>query len=313
MLSLLITTRNRVKSLERLLNSVVDNSNKCEIIIGYDEDDIITESFLSKFDRCKIIPLVNKISAENFCSRCNSIHVNRHKDILNPMARMASGDYLWGLNDDTEIMSHGFDELITDYIESFLHKKQNRLLYGKTNEVFRIRNRGLHQQSDFQTNFACYPILTKETIEILGFFVPDKIFGCNADTTLGTIFHKSSANRFLHIKDVTLLDHIEESVINTNIRPVCTFEYSFNDLQSDINKIDESLEFVEPIDFDYAYVKLAFKCKSCSSSMFIGSNIVSNMITCSECSTPNFIDNRFINAARSFKDLERHISGDLKK
>lgn len=318
MLSILICTRQRVSSLDRLLRSIVDNAhdmNNIEVIIGYDYDDEETIQFINTLEN---LPNLNYKTFEfdgngsYYCGNCKEFYLNRHKDILHPMTLMSSGDYLWGVGDDTEIKSKNFDIVMKEYIEYFLKDKPNRILYAQAMETNRYKTQGITYCTETNMNFACFPIITRESFEILGFMVPLEISGPSADITLARIYHQSLANRFLIIPEINLFDHIEP--VSSSNQHHCNL-YTDQCLFRDIEKIDRVImkDGVEHEALGNASIKIkiALKCKLCNNQLFVSSQLKTKILNCNICNTRNVIADKYISLSQNLLWLEKDLSDPI--
>ena len=199
--AIIISSRQRYSLLGSCLESIRDNSkDNVEVYIGCDSDDVETLEVAKKY---KVTAVVGEPSN------------NRHYSLLNPIARGVDCDYIFTLNDDTTINTKNFGSVIEETIEEFLQDKPDRIVYGRLQESWPGApdpKVGMEKQIGFK--YACYPVMTKETINCLGFVMPNEIPDCGADIELGRIFNTLKCSnivpcqvRYLDIP-VDVHDHI---------------------------------------------------------------------------------------------------------
>ena len=315
--SIFIITRKRIESLERLLRSLTTayNINNLEVWIGYDYDDEQTIEFLKTSQLSKdlnISPFEFKGEGSATCSTCNEKYMNRHKDMLQPMAEKSSGRYLWILNDDVEIRTPNFDIMLDQYIEAFLEDRPDRLVYVKTGEVFRHPKRGARGRYLAKCDYACYPLITREVFNTLGFFLPTQFPTGGADITLAKIFNRSLANRSLSIPDIICYDHIDALVVEEGRTPHGSVaDYSAYEMNKDILKIDalvqDSLE-KEAVDLHAIRVQLVVSCKSCHNEILVPTELSTNMVVCHNCNARNVIAGAHLELSYNLCSTEESIT-----
>lgn len=215
-IGIFICTRNSVGDLSELLDSIFslchDPSN-ISVWVGYDEDDKETEKFAHNVEH-DINFFVNSNKSEK-CLYCNEYYVNRHRDVINPMIEMSDTDYYWVLNDDNRILTQDFDSIIIDTIEEFLSKKSDRILLGMVDVKFVRNGKWMsHLPTDqynlvsLGTDYSCYPLVTKETVDVIGYFLPPDLPNDGADIVLGQGFGISSYSRKLKLP-VSVRDEVK--------------------------------------------------------------------------------------------------------
>ena len=215
-LGIFICTRESVDDLSELLHSIFSlchDPKNISVWVGYDEDDKETEKFAENTDY-DINFFINSDKTEK-CLYCNENYVNRHRDVINPMVKRSDADYYWVLNDDNRVLTKDFDVIIEDTIEHFLSKKFDRVLLGMVDVKF-VRNGKwvAHLPADqynlvsLGTDYCCYPLVTKETVDIIGYFLPPDLPNDGADIVLGQGFGISRYSRKLKLP-VSVKDEVK--------------------------------------------------------------------------------------------------------
>lgn len=292
-LSILVITRKRPYHLSQLLDSIRKNAydlNNFELVLGYDSDDADTQSVLENYPELNIRHLVY--------NRLDDRPINKHSTFLNPMALSSNCDYIWVLNDDTIIETPNFDKHLIQELDSFMSTRSSGLLYAKVNETLSadcIDLKPIECECDvLRCSYACYPILSNKTIQILGFFVPPEISNHGADIHLSNIFHYSLANVFVEVKSVAVKDFRVSPVGDSN--HIHVNSYNYESLRRDVKKINDYImsnkyfeeQKVAPCRIQ---VSIIIKCKGCNSELHIGNNFMHSMTVCNMCGAPNIISN----------------------
>lgn len=168
--SIIIPTRRRINLLENLLRSIFEKSGnilKTEIILICDYDDLDTIKYLESFKW--IVP-------SNFRYCISPLLKIGTVKLYNAAAQIATrGKYIWCLNDDTELVIDNWDIKGQKAIEEFLLDKKDRIFYGRVND-------------DWNENRCCFPIISKEFRDVLGWVLPPSVIAWPADHALGYIF-----------------------------------------------------------------------------------------------------------------------------
>jgi hypothetical protein len=125
-------------------------------------------------------------------SRPRSPYLNR--DYINAAAASARGKYLWVLGNDVEIATPGWDRTLKEGVERFLWDKPDRLAYVFIDDE-------LHKHSE--SGGCCFPLVTRESVAALGFFMPPEYTTWGADHWLWVIYSGLKKNRIVDIRSVT--------------------------------------------------------------------------------------------------------------
>ncbi len=155
-ISIMLPTRNRPIGLERFINSIIDTSvnlSNIELIISYDEDDIVTEPIINKYkDKINII---SKQSPSRDMIAKN-----------NDMIKYINGDILAAGSDDVIYKTIGWDKIIINKFNEY--KDKIILIYGKD---------GI-QDEILGTHFFIH----KNWVETLGYYNCTLFKHCYCDT-----------------------------------------------------------------------------------------------------------------------------------
>jgi len=236
--SLILNSRGRPKLLKNLLESIERNTvlqNQIEVLIRADEGNYDTE-FLDE--------LCNKYEWLRFFygERVKNLHVS-----LNELANKAIGSWIWTLNDDCELQTLGWDDIVLSKIYQYKLENQikDEILYIKTecDSIDRDKNAG----------YASFPIVSKKSVETVGYKMHNSLVGLGGDRFLFRCYQE--LNRVIHCPELMVkhLGHNElykirnpDEVgafmrINTYNHPV---DVDKMDISSEVNKLKEYIEKV---------------------------------------------------------------------
>lgn len=297
-ISIFILTRKRPEHLKGLLTSIENNVydvNNLEIWMGIDSDDEITKSFIEDFapkSKLHIRFWVNN-KKSSVCIGCEENYVNRHNDLLFPMTERSTGDFLWILNDDVQVFTQDFDKILIEQIEENLLETPDRILYAKVDEIFRWGKANRCGSLRVAEKYACYPIISRELYEALGWFIPLSLPANGADIALAEIMGRCIYDRFRQFLDVHIYDQILESPVKE--KPHFGPEsLGHEESKAAVERIEHYIAEhegvatpIEPYGIEISFI---YTCKWCSHDMLVNVSLpTSNVITCSRCQTPHFI------------------------
>lgn len=195
--SLLVPTRGRIKSLEKLFESLEEttfNKAEVEILFAVDIDDVPTQQFLNIIHHQHLHQDFGNIQ---FFVRQRSEFTNR--DYYNWLAGKSTGIYIWAVADDVVFLIKDWDKIITEKIESYLHDKPDRIMCAG------IRDSTPKPRRDLP-NFVCFPLVTKEAFNFFGYLLCSDLPVWGNDLAIYELYTKS--NRYLPIRDSVYLDHV---------------------------------------------------------------------------------------------------------
>jgi hypothetical protein len=189
-ISIVLASRERVTLLSNLLESVkrtTQQINRVEVLVGIDDDDLATQKAATILTR--------KYSFVKFFSRPRSGMLNR--DYLNWIsADHSKGKYFIICNDDTEFKTINWDEIVCRKLEDYLANKPDRIAYGYLSDAL-LNRHGL--------GYCCFPLVTREGMNALGFAIPSEFPAWSADVALWHIYN--GVNRCCDISEV-MIEHI---------------------------------------------------------------------------------------------------------
>ncbi len=188
--SICLASRERSTLLMNLLESIQQTTHdlsKVEVVVGIDDCD--AESHDAKVHAC------NRYSFIKFFSRPRSNMLNR--DYINAAYDQHSqkGKYAIACNDDVVFKTQNWDKIADEKMEDYLKDKPDRIGYGFLSDSL-ITRHGF---------YSCFPMITREGIEALGWILSPLHGSWNADVTISRAY--AGVNRICDISEVHL-DHI---------------------------------------------------------------------------------------------------------
>jgi hypothetical protein len=236
--SLILNTRKRTKFLVGLFNSLFENTaelNDIEILVRADKDDEETLQFYH--DKIKHINYDNIMFIVGK-ERPTNLHTT-----LNFLAKHSIGEYIFVLNDDTEIKTKDWDKIAYDKLDEARRKNRDRILYGRTNDNSVDKPPG--------GEYASFPIISKEGFNTLGFIMHEDFVGLGGDSAIYRVYN--SVDRVVDLNDVWI-DHVLHNEISKIMVPDETaYEMRLNtgnnyvdplklDVSKDIEKLKQKIE-----------------------------------------------------------------------
>jgi hypothetical protein len=143
-LSIVMATRGRPDSLSKCLHSLDANAvGDIEVILGMDYDAPVPVDH-------SLYPKLNILTFLRYQSD------NMTEDYLNIMARMAKGTMIMAYTDDAVMLTNGYDRILADKLS------KKALFLGDTKDNMRE----VHGN-----NFTSFPVISRESIDLLGWFM----------------------------------------------------------------------------------------------------------------------------------------------
>lgn len=187
--TLFLNSRKRIRLLDNFLFSVQQTTkdlNNIEILIRYDDDDHETEEY-STAD----FPFSVKFSKGQ---RLTNLIAS-----FNEMARAAKGENLFVCNDDIQILTPGWDQIALEKISAY--KKNNNI----KDNIYYCRTDCNSIDRDQTKGYCSFPIISKECVNVLGFFMYDKFVGLGGDSSIYLLYN--AIDRVIDIPEIKI-DHI---------------------------------------------------------------------------------------------------------
>jgi hypothetical protein len=205
--TIFLNTRGRTNQFARCLEAVESNTkdpSKVEFIVKADIDDLETVLFLRELNDKRKTFNFKPIVSERPPSLCSS---------FNQMARQGKGKYMFVLTDDAEVMTKNWDEIALARIEEFkvINKIKDDIIYGRTSDT------SIDKGGD--KKYASFPIISKQAIDTLGFFMYDSFVGLGGDSSIYRVYEQ--VKRVVDLTEIQL-DHVYNNSIFKIMTPDLT-------------------------------------------------------------------------------------------
>lgn len=181
-ISLIIPTRNRVKSLRRFFDSIEEtckSADNLEVLLGIDDDDIETIRFIEKYSES------SKFVIKPIIGKRGKGYVELHNKI-NELCQVSNGIFLFFLPDDVQFMTKNWDEKILATYNSIYR-----------DNIFWIRTSHNEEGNPWASCFA----ITRDWFDVTGHYGT-----CyRADTEFNYVAKHVGRETFL--KDIVVIHH----------------------------------------------------------------------------------------------------------
>lgn len=195
-ISLLIPTRERPQMLRNFVRSIYEmthHKKNLELLFICDLDDSIAQHSINE--------IMTKYTGQlemRVLIRPRSEMLN--EDYYNFAARQATGDLLWVLADDLEIVHPGWDVLVQNEVENFTKVHPDMIFCVSIKD-------NTPPPSHRLPKFPCFPMLTKEAREALGgWILHPKVPTWGADYITYCIFEPMG--RLIQMHNTNYINHI---------------------------------------------------------------------------------------------------------
>lgn len=193
--SLLIPTRDRPKQLARFIDSVyrtTTHKKNIEILFAVDDDDTVSQGY------------VNDLISQYKPHMSMALYTRTRSDMLNDdyynwLGKKATGDLMWILADDLEIVQYKWDEMVWQEIVNFTFKYPDKIF------CISIKDNTPVPRHDMP-KFPCFPMMTREAMNALGWLLFPKTPTWGADFISYCIFQP--IERLLEIHNTNYINHI---------------------------------------------------------------------------------------------------------
>ena len=191
--SLLIPSRARYDMVQALIISIdrtVADPGSIELLFGCDEDDYDSIHNIENFKQH--VPKLNIIVH----TRERSEWLNR--DYYTWLAGLAKGKYLWVLGNDLIFHTLQWDTLLEKFIEDRMVVIPDRIFCIGVDD-------GTPKPAPHLPDFPCFPLISREAFQVLGFALHSEVPTWGADFLLYCVY--SAVERLFYMKQI-VLEHI---------------------------------------------------------------------------------------------------------
>ncbi len=195
--SILITTRYRVNLLNNLLKSIYDSTfhkDEVEILVIYDTNDVETIAYVKTLENTSPIQTYfhSRERSRNLVNDYHNYYSKNH----------AKGKYIIFSNDDALFEMYGWDDRAMNTLNEFEKKYPDGILYGMPEDFEREPTR---QQNNWM---ACFPLISKKAIEVLGYAFDPEFMSDGADWALAATYY--SIERVVDLRNCIIIKHLSQ-------------------------------------------------------------------------------------------------------
>lgn len=181
--------RGRHESLRRFIISVFDNAiqpREVELYIMADNDDPQT---------VEIARGLRDGMGWNIVIHQQDRKPTLNRDYINLAARLSSGDFLWVLGNDQEIVTKAWDAELRNCIENFWLRENI-----KDGLAYVYPDDDIHKVGEY--GGCCCPVVTRAHVNATGGYFPSMITAWAADHWLWLSYQKLKSNRIVDCRNV---------------------------------------------------------------------------------------------------------------
>lgn len=189
--SLIAACRGRYDLLRKFIESAFETAsdpNAIEMKLMIDDDDIDSRNIILSYQ--------SKYKTLDKGSQTRNKFLN--KNYINVASLFARGRLQWALGNDVELLTQNWDKLLIEQFDDFLATKPDRVAYGYISD-------DIHKE--MSEGGCCFPVITKETVDTLGFLMPPELATWSADHFLWVIFKGLIEDRIIDCRNVRLMHH----------------------------------------------------------------------------------------------------------
>ena len=179
---------------------MASNHSDIEIVMVKDNDDGSFADFpIAKYPDIKLF----SVERSHFFQR----------DYNNFAAAQTTGRVIWGLNDDCEMGTKNWDQILSDKVQQIESLQQDDIFYIGMND-------GTHGPGTIHTHqpSCCFPIVSKAACDAMEAFMPGEINMWGADIALYNIFKQLKANRIYSCPELSVIHKSAHSSVTTRDR-----------------------------------------------------------------------------------------------
>lgn len=197
-LSIITNTRGRLDLLPEIFGNIwklAKNPEQIEHIVMYDWNDTETQQYLLKY-----IKTNNRIRAFGVIPKKR--YKNLHDEYWNVAAKIAEGDIVFGLCNDTKILTSEYDRILLESFNDFKNKNNHDIVQ------ILVDDDSKNHISLPQHDYCCWIILSKSAVNVIGGIAPKELISANADVCVYDLFNNCPYKSQIDLKDKIITQHI---------------------------------------------------------------------------------------------------------
>lgn len=160
------------------LVGLADSTRNFEVLWICDEDDGETQEALAK---CRV-----EFPSLRMRVFCKEQDLNLSDGYFNWVCRFGKpqGKLLWAAGNDVRMCTKGWDTGMLEGVEEYLEDKPDRICLAFA------RDRHQTDKGNLGFEWGCFPVLTREAVDALGWFFPKEFITWEADVAMATMFQR---------------------------------------------------------------------------------------------------------------------------
>jgi hypothetical protein len=176
-ISFILPARGDVKGLLTMVESfeeMTSNQDEVEILCGIDEDDAV------------LFPIHKELARDHKMLRFmifNSIDENFPRKYWNPLAREAKGRWIMIAGCDCVVLTKEWDKILYNEMSRRADIYGDDILHGLTRD-----NIKRHGEDPLYPNFSCNPVVSKEHVNAIGYFLDERYWGWGGDHAVTYVY-----------------------------------------------------------------------------------------------------------------------------
>lgn len=215
--SIILNSRGRVPLLKNLISNIEKTTkflDKTEVLIRIDDDDKESVEFAAENTKSYVKFFIDKRAASlNAC--------------LTFLAQQSSAEFVFQINDDCEILTQNWDEIILNKIQEYRSSKKikDRILYVGVEDNSMDKTPG--------AKYSSFCAISKKAIDVIGLIMYEEFVGLGGDSSIYRVYE--AIDRVLNVPEVKM-DHFYHSSYFAVVNPDLTaHEMRVNSHNKNIN------------------------------------------------------------------------------
>lgn len=171
--SIVLPSRDRVSLIAKLCQSIRDTASdisRIEVLVAIDEDDRTSMRAVPGLEDS--FPFVRFYAGKH--------QKNFSSGYYNPLAEMSRGRFVQLMNDDVEFLTPKWDRLALETLDQYTETRPDKICLGEPNDDTGAVDCG--------KPYACFPVLSREAINAMGYAQNPGYTTWGADTHLARVF-----------------------------------------------------------------------------------------------------------------------------
>jgi len=180
------------------------------------------------------------------------------RDYWNPIAKKCEGNIIFGLTNDCEILTNGYDTILND-----AYVKYSKI-YNHSYFQFIIDDDGVSDNPPRESTFCSWLICTKPVVDLIGGIMPSELSSESGDTYMYGVFNQTTIKSQIDLFDKIKTKHIDHYSGHTKRDFVSKFKPIPDAIRKDYDKCRQKMydDNYYGLILDNAILKEALKSKN---------------------------------------------------